>query len=244
MNAAPALYVGWVRHRRMADVAHAFRQPLFLCWLDLAAIPQALQIHRWWRFEKTAPASFCRRDYLGNAAVPLDQAVRDAVQARLGWRPSGPIRILTSLRYWGLSFNPVSFYYCYDAAGETVVAVLAEITNIPWGERHHYVVDGRSGVFAKQFHVSPFQGMDLAYCWQFNTPATHLGVHMINRRAGDTTFDATLALRRLPWTTGQLTRIWFRFPAMTAMAVVGIYLQAWRLWRKRAPFHDHPHTAA
>ena len=52
----------------------------------------------------------------------------------------GPIRLLTHLRYLGHCFNPVSFYYCYDAAGEQVTAVVAHVTNTPWGERHAYVM--------------------------------------------------------------------------------------------------------
>ena len=59
-------------------------------------------------------------------------------------RPDGPIRLLTHLRYFGHCFNPVSFYYCYDAAGERVAAVVAEVTNTPWGERHAYVLDAHS----------------------------------------------------------------------------------------------------
>ena len=54
------------------------------------------------------------------------------------------MRLLTNLRYLGRGFNPVSFYYCYDRGRESVEAVIAEVTNIPWGERHAYVVE-RSG---------------------------------------------------------------------------------------------------
>ena len=46
----------------------------------------------------------------------------------------------TNLRYLGHAFNPVSFYYCFDPAGERVEAVVADVNNIPWGERHPYVM--------------------------------------------------------------------------------------------------------
>jgi DUF1365 family protein len=48
--------------------------------------------------------------------------------------------LLTHLRYFGYCMNPVSFYYCFDAAGERVETIVAEITNTPWGERHQYVL--------------------------------------------------------------------------------------------------------
>ena len=55
------------------------------------------------------------------------------------------MRLLTTPRTLGRSFNPVSFYYCFDPAGETVLAIVAEVTNTPWGERHAYVMDARGG---------------------------------------------------------------------------------------------------
>ena len=48
-------------------------------------------------------------------ATPLAEAVRDLVAERTGARPDGPIRLLTHLRTLGHCFNPVSFYYCFDA---------------------------------------------------------------------------------------------------------------------------------
>ncbi len=48
-----------------------------------------------------------------------------------GTQPSGPIRLLTHLRTFGICFNPVSFYYCYDATDSRVETIVAEITNTP-----------------------------------------------------------------------------------------------------------------
>ncbi len=59
------------------------------------------------------------------------------------------MRLLTNLRSLGRCFNPVSFYYCFgnsgDDSGERLLAVLAEVTNTPWGERHAYVIAGGAG---------------------------------------------------------------------------------------------------
>ena len=234
------IYHGWIRHRRVAQVAHGFRYRIFYCLIDLAELPRLFAGRRMWGLERWAPAAFHRADYLGQRG-DLATCVRDLVESRTGARPMGPIRLLTHLRMWGTSFNPVSFYYCFAADGEQVEAVVAEITNTPWGERHAYVVaGGRAARFAKAFHVSPFQDMDLEYDWRFTAPGERLGVHMINRRAGARTFDATLVLRRLPWCDAVLGSLWLRFPHITAVALAAIYVQAARLWRKRAPFFAHP----
>jgi len=241
-----AIYSGWIRHRRRHDRAQIYRHRIFMCWLDLAELPGLFRGRQWWRREVPAPASYRRADYHGDPRVPLDQAVRDLVEMRTGTRPSGPIRLLTHLRYLGACFNPVSFYYCFDTAGERVETIVAEITNTPWMERHAYVLPVRDGRlrwrFAKTFHVSPFHGMDHTYEWAFSAPGEHLGVHMRNIQDGRVVFDASLALQRRPWNDATLAQVWFRYPAMSLFALTMIYWQALTLWWRGATFHPHPAT--
>ena len=93
--------------------------------------------------------------------------------------------MLTQLRSFGHCFNPVSFYYCLDGAGEQVEAVVAEVTNTPWGERHAYVLPGGWGSFDKALHVSPFMGMDHRYTARACAPGERLAVHIESRRDGE-----------------------------------------------------------
>jgi DUF1365 family protein len=242
------IYRGTVRHRRTAPVGHEFTYRMFMMYLDLDELPRLFD-RRWlWSARRPAVAWFRRADYLGDPSVPLDQAVRDLVEQRTGARPAGPIRLLTHLRYFGYRQNPVSFYYCFDARGEHVEAIVAEITNTPWGERHAYVIPAPAGGAThrlrtrKAFHVSPFMPMDLGYDWRFTAPGGRLGVHMRNLQGTDKIFDATLVLRRVPITRASLASALMRHPWMTASVVAGIYWQALRLWLKGAPFHSHPTT--
>lgn len=249
------IYRGFVRHRRRSPMAHAFRYPLFMMYLDLDELPELFS-RRWlWSARRPALAWFRRADYLGDPGVELAVAVRDEAERLTGYRPTGPIRVLTHLRYFGYVQNPVTFYYCYCARGSSdqVETVLAEITNTPWGERHTYAVrseDVESGVcghshrFAKTFHVSPFMAMDQQYEWRFSEPGSKLRVHMRNLASGGATFDATLALRREEISARSLAAALARYPWMSARVVAGIYWQAFRLWRKRAPYHPHPERRA
>lgn len=242
------VYSGKVRHRRFDRVGHRFSVNLDLYYLDLAEVEQAFKGRWFWSDRRPAPMRFRRSDYFGPATQPLADAVLDAVEDRIGLRPDGAVRLLTCLRCFGYSFNPVSFYYCFDKR-EQLVAVLAEITNTPWGERHHYILpaDDRGRVtarFAKDFHVSPFQPMEHEYRWRFTAPDKRLAVHMENYAADGKAFDVSLVMTRKPWRTGTLIRSWLSHPWMSLRIVHSIYWNALRLWLKRAPFFRHPRRRA
>jgi uncharacterized protein len=144
---APAgwVYEGWVRHRRYAPVEHAFRYRICQLFLDLDRAEEALHGRWLWSARRPAFAWLRRRDHHGDPAIPLAQATRDLVESHTGRRPLGPIRLLTHLRYGGYVMNPVSFYYCWDADDRRIEAIVAEVHNTPWGERHCYVLDSGAG---------------------------------------------------------------------------------------------------
>jgi len=247
------IYKGWVRHRRDAPARNHFRYRIFMMYIDLAELPRLFEGVPFWSANRPALAWFKRGDYLGDPSLPLDAAVRDLVLERTGRRPTGPIRLLTHLRYFGYCMNPVSFYYCFDAAGGRLETIVAEITNTPWKERHRYVlpVGGADAAarlkrfaFEKEFHVSPFLPMNLQYRWRFSDPLQRLVVDMQNYRDGERVFDATLALTQEPVSAGSLLRILAAYPLMTMKVIAAIHWQALKLWWKKTPFHAHPPLVA
>ncbi|MEY3713510.1 MAG: hypothetical protein RL321_1130 [Pseudomonadota bacterium] len=250
MSGASALYVGHLRHRRFAPRRNDFRYRIYLTLIDLDELPMVFEKRWLWSSSRPALAWFRRADYLGDPSIPLAEAVRNRVEEETGKRPSGPIRLLTHLRQFGYNFNPVSFYYVFDASGRELETVVAEITNTPWDERHSYVLSvaeaERVGAktlrwqFDKGFHVSPFLPMDMRYDWRFTEPAETLEVHMENWREGRCDFDSTMTLRRLPMTSGNLARALWSFPLITLKVSALIYWQALQLWWKRTPFFVHP----
>ena len=220
-----------------------------MLYLDLDETAELFGKSWLWSSQRPAPFWFRQSDYLGQGDTPLKELVKDLVAPILGHRPAGPVRILTHVRTYGVLFNPITIYYCFDQNGQAVEAVIAEVTNTPWLERHQYVLlpqDGPSSTrplrfrFDKAFHVSPFMGMDSQYRMMSRPPASTLVVHMESHTEGHCVFDATLSMQRAPITPSSLRILPFRYPGMPLQVIAGIYYQAFKLWRKGARFFSHP----
>jgi len=237
-----AVYEGSVMHGRRAPVEHGFRYRVALPLLDLAELETVCALHPLWSARRPNAMWFRRDDFLGDASIPLDVAVRDLVEDRLGHRPTGSVRLLANLRAWGWHCNPISLYYCFDSSDTGVEALVAEVTNTPWHERHAYVIGGGPGEhwFAKELHVSPFHGMDHDYRLDFTDPGDHLSVRISNHHEGQRVFDAALDLRRRPLSRQALSRVLWRSPLLPQRTSAAIYRQALTLRRKGAPVHSHP----
>jgi uncharacterized protein len=233
---ASCVYEGTIRHRRHEPVRHELRYPIALLFVDFDELPDVLDAHPLWSARRPALGWFRRADYM------------TAASARELAGTSGPVRLLAQARTYGHCFNPVSFYYCYER--DRVQAVVAEVTNTPWRERHAYVLrrggDGRvmEDRIEKAFHVSPFMGMDHHYEWRVVEPGAELLVHIDSLRDGRRAFDATLTLHRHELDRRMLNRMLWRYPAATAVAGARIYAHAARLKRKGAPYFPHPERAA
>mgnify|MGYP001168258475 FL=1 len=247
------IYTGTIRHRRFTPFNHFFSYPLFMAYLDLDSLSTTFNKSWFWNIDKPALVSFMRKDYHGDEKLDLVEAVKKTIFDKVGYRVKGPIRLLTHLRYLGYCFNPVSFYYCFDEQDSEVDIIMAEVTNTPWDERFSYIIKEKDkegkyknlfSEFDKELHVSPFWGMDHRYEWLFSQPNNRLMVNMKNFKDGDKVFDATLSMKRQPFTKKELSKQVIRFPFITLVVVFRIHWQAFKLWVKNAPFFVHPSKAS
>ncbi|MFO1418390.1 MAG: DUF1365 domain-containing protein [Methylotetracoccus sp.] len=246
------IYRGVVSHQRFSPVAHRFTYRLYMIYLDLGELDTVFAGRWLWSTRRPAVAWFRRRDHFGDPSVPLDRAVRETVERLSGITVDGPVRLLTHLRYFGYCFNPISIFYCFDGDGRTLKAVLAEVTNTPWGERRCYVLpaapsdtDANTPLrFEKTLHVSPFMPMDLDYVWHSNVPGAKLAVQLEVLQGETRLLNAALALRREEIGPDSLAACLARHPLMTLEVIAGIHWQALWLWKKGVPIFDHPKRQA
>lgn len=243
------IYEGTVSHRRHEPVDHQFQYRLFMLYLDLDEIPSLVGRRALLGDTGKGLRSFLRADHLFDPAIPLAEEVRALVGQETGHEPGGPIRLLTQLRYFGYYMSPLNLYYCFDAGGERVETVVAEVNNTPWKERHCYVLwsgnrlDGSDELafsHPKNFHVSPFMDMDMQYRWRLSQPDSALTIHLANTRNSHVEFEAGLSLLRRPLDRPNLRRMSLKYPMMTAKICAAIYFQALKLWWKKCPSYTHP----
>ena len=257
-----AIYKGWVTHNRFSPKPHRFRYKVFMMYLDLDELPTLFNGFNRWSYQAKNCAWFKRADYYGNPDISLKTEISALVSQATGQNPRGPIRLLTNMRYFGHCFNPVSFYYCFEADGVSLQAIVSHITNTPWGEDYAYVHDfnaekclkntnnGELTTFklVKNFHVSPFMPMDIDYDWAFKldnqSASQQLFIHMKNLQNGTEIFNATLTLQRSELNERALDWLLVSYPFMTIKVVTAIYWNALILWLKRVPFYPNEKKAS
>lgn len=242
------IFEGKVRHERFSPVEHSFQYSLFMLYLDLHELPTLFRNYWLWSYEGFGIARFRRRDHLKelDTQLNLESAVQQLIREKTGKVANGPVRLLTHLEYFGYRFNPVSFYYIFDKDDTQVEFIIAEINNTPWGEQHCYVLSTQSDLedfrfnFSKEFHISPFMGMDTEYVWRFMPPNERLAIHMENHAETEKYFQASMSMQRKEITSTALTRVLAYYPFMTGKVVAAIYWQALKLWWKGCSYYPHP----
>ena len=237
-----AIYKGKVYHQRFKPTQHKFDYDIYLFWLklesnELEALSSSLT-H--FSAHDRARVRFKREDYLGDASVSLKQAVLERMtELNDGITLKGDVFMLGQLRMWGLYFSPVNFYYLRNTEGK-YTHMLAEVSNTPWNERHHYLVNlDTQDDTPKAFHVSPFNPMDMTYKWSISQPSSRLSLAMDCVR-DDKEFSAGINLTKFTLDNANLSAALKRIPSMTIKTVAGIYWHALKLLIKRTPLYTHP----
>jgi uncharacterized protein len=246
------IFEGSVSHCRFEPIEHRFQYRLYMLYLDLAELPELVGTGRLISSKRVAGTSFLESDHLSGMGN-LDTEVRSLVELETGQRPSGPVRMLTQLRYFGYYFSPLNLFYVFSKDGLELETIVAEVNNTPWGERQCYVLWSGNRLAAdrmlsyqheKQMHVSPFMGMKMDYRWRIKAPSDQLSVALENICDDRRLFAACLNLNRLELNRSNLRWVSLRYPLMTAQIITAIHFQALKLWWKKCPVYQHPNKTS
>lgn len=240
MGLKSCLYECRVMHRRILPKAHKFEYRIFMFSLYLDEIESLAKSVRGFGRNGRAPYAFLDRDHL----APNDRPVREKLTAYLreqGIELGGSHRVelVTLPRVLGYIFNPVSFFFCYEAAGRPLCAVV-EVGNT-FGEMKLFLVRELSprGEFhlrvAKDFYVSPFSSLDTEFDFKLRLPGERLDVRIDDYKNGALTLVSALTGERAELTTRQLWWFTLKYPLITAKVIFLIHWHALLLWLKRVP---------
>jgi DUF1365 family protein len=235
-----------VVHHRARPRENAFRYKVTYLCLDLDALESAAG--RWLKLDRPGLVSFHRADHGARDGSDLKAWLRGILDEHgLGAICDGGIILMTMPRMLGYVFNPVSFWFCRDGAGE-LRAVLCEVNNT-FGETHCYLVchashrvlqpdewlDGR-----KVFHVSPFLPVEGSYRFRFRLDGRIVHVDVNYHDAGGLMLATSVGGWREPLEDRTILHRFLGNPTMTIGVVARIHWQALKLWKKRARFYRKP----
>lgn len=234
-----SLLVGQVIHYRLSPQRHGFRYRLYMHRLSLDELPELAGRFRLLGINRWRPSAFVEADHLPGPGT-LRQRVEALLREHGVTATVGAIDLITHCRVFGYAFNPVSFFFCYDAR-QHLAAVVAAVNNT-FGESHPYVLIPVDGPVAakKVFHVSPFMTLDGTYQFVFDVSPEHVDVRIDLHRSGEPVFVSRLSLDRRPLSDRNLLLALVRYPLGTVAVIGRIHWQALRLWWKGATYHPKP----
>lgn len=239
-----AIYEGTVRHQRFTPTQHQFSYDLTLFWLKLAELPMLTEQFPSFSYNKRNWLQFSDGDYLNSSSLPITQKVREQASS-LGLTDLNlEIFMLGQIRMFGVYFSPVNFYFFRQPSGR-FSHMMAEVSNTPWHEKHCYLVKLESSqpnqpiTTEKQFHVSPFNPMDMQYLWRIKPPEKHCDISLECHK-DQRHFSASIHLQQKELNRKTLRNVMVKTPSISVKTLLGIYWQALKLFVKGTPIYSHP----
>ena len=237
------LYDCRVEHVRLKPVRRRFSYGLFYLWLDLDELEMAGS--RSWLMGVDRPGllSFQDRDHWPCGEGELKMRVMDWLSDRgIQTSSQARVRMLALPRVLGFSFNPISFFFVYDAGDRPLVAV-AEVENT-FREKKLYLMEPDSlredGSFLarmpKDFYVSPFFKLDVDFEFRFPPPADKLDLRVDDWDSGERVFTSRLVGMRRELTSSNILWLALKCPLVSVKVVLLIHWQAMLLWMRGVPW--------
>jgi DUF1365 family protein len=137
--ARSGIFVGKVWHRRWKPRGHNLSYRVFSCLIDLDELPDLSRRSRVFSHNRFNLFSLMDRDFGRADGTPLKPWV--AGQLRRAGLPADNLRVelLCYPRVLGYAFNPLSVYFCRNAADGELIAILYEVHNT-FRQRHCYLI--------------------------------------------------------------------------------------------------------
>jgi DUF1365 family protein len=245
-NSAASLFTGTVMHHRMKPREHRFSYKVFSVLLDLDRLDEAARSSPFFSVNRFNLLSFYQKDHGPRDGADLRTYVNELL-LREGLDAPARIMLLAYPRMLGYGFNPLSVYYAYDQS-DRLIALVYEVRNT-FGGMHTYVApvlnsqSSDAGIRQDQkklFYVSPFISMEQHYFFRMLPPGNTVRVRILEKDTEGPVLSATFSGTRSPLNNRSILRACLRVPLLTYKVIGAIHWEAFKIWRKRVPFHARP----
>lgn len=222
---------------------------MFMFCLDLDEIDQAASELALFGHNRARLYNFRESDHICEPGQTLKESIFRYVRTQDPGLDVRKIILLTNVRTMGYIFNPVSFYYCYDQAGDPQ-CVVVEIGNT-FGERKFFFISPAkktAGRFkdehVKYYYISPFTNLDDSLEFRLGLPGSKLFIGVDTIEEGNRVIFASMWGERKELTNANLWKYSFMVPLVTWKVIWLIHWHALLLFLKGVPFQkkeDNPH---
>lgn len=232
---------GVVWHKRHSPKVHQFNYNLNSWLINLQMLDRLDNNSRLISRSRKAIYRFQDRHYLRGSNGNLLQAIKSKFRD-LGAVLNGceSFYFLGQLSNFGVYFSPLNLYFCY--VSDECTYVMAEVSNTPWNERHYYLLDPTQPqiISKKNFHVSPFFGLNQEYHWQFELTKQKISFKIDSYQEKQLVFSAGYNGSLIPIIQPEVKFKLIKSPFIVYKIILGIYFEALRIWLKKIPFIPHP----
>jgi DUF1365 family protein len=241
MNPA-TIYAGRVAHIRHTPFRHRFDYRIWMLCADLDFLDDIGKQSKLFSHNKPGLISIQDKDHGFRDGRPLRAFVEAALARQNLQEYDKRIDFITTPRLLGYAFNPISFYFCHNAAGR-LGAVLHQVKNT-FGDQIGYLLPVTGEKIRqsapKRMHVSPFFDMQGGYRFALTPPDENFTVSIQYGTAEQKRMTATMILQGRPFNDAAILRQLAKTPLTQFKIIAAIHWQALKLYLRGATFHGVP----
>ena len=229
------LYEGEITHARTKPVKHNFSFPIYTFVLDLDELELLDEQIRFFGYNRGSVFTLYDSDYLGSGQGSIKEKLNNWL-TKFGYEEKyTTVKMITTLRVFKHTFNPVIFYYCLDSE-DNIVYHVAEVHNT-FGEGHLYILKngkkskvGTEYLVPKEFHVSPFNKVEGDYNFHFSRLKEKLDVRINVSKNNKNFFYARISGNKQKITKYKLVKLIMKYPLRTLLVIPKILAEAAKLY--------------
>lgn len=237
-----SLYEAKVYHTRLKGFKNQFSYGIYTFLLDLAEIDNLDKKNKLFARNRFSLFSFYDKDHLDLGLDNIQENIETYIR-REGYKGSiGKIYLLTNLRVLGYVFNPVSFYFILNEAGEKVCAIAQVGNTFREMKPYFFPEPADKGDFDfhlevdKFFYVSPYIPLDSRFIFKLKLPSDQLKIQVDSYESGEKVLGTAYTGKKKEFKDLNLILYFLKFPLVTVKVIGAIHVQALKLYFKKLPF--------